>query len=81
MARLVRLAVLTDFGRRDLVDRRFMEKTEIAYPRGEIEKVLGDTVVAQAERNPEKAPKHCWPGDLYRAKLVDPEHKGINKAF
>ncbi|KAE8410918.1 hypothetical protein BDV36DRAFT_276284 [Aspergillus pseudocaelatus] len=79
--RLVRLGVLTDFGSYAEVDREFREATERDLPRLGIEKVLGDTVVAQALDCPKKAPAASWPGDLLRAKLESPAWDGVNKAF
>lgn len=84
LARLVRLAVLTDFGKKDASGTISKEDTQAAeqeFPRGSIEKVLSDAVVAQAMKQSGKAPRHCWPGDLYRAKMEEPGWEGVNKAF
>lgn len=64
-----------------MVSRDWIQEVEGKFPRGEIEKVLGDAVVEQAMECPEKAPPACWPGALYRSKLEYPEWGGINKAF
>jgi len=88
-ARLVREAVLIDFKKdkalRDIYGdegaRRLVSKIEDLYPRLEVEKILGDCVVDQAKRRPEKAPAPSWPGLLYRAALDNPTWEGVNKAF
>ncbi len=84
LSRLVRLAVITDFGRKSdawdvLVPLR--EEIERELGRAEIEKVLGDAVVEQARRRPEKAPMVSWPGVMYRAHLAEPQWSGVNKMF
>ncbi|KAE8381343.1 hypothetical protein BDV26DRAFT_255775 [Aspergillus bertholletiae] len=79
--RLVRLGVLTDFGSYAGVDKEVREATERDLPRLVIEKILGDTVVAQALNCPKKAPAASWPGDLLRAKMESPSWDGVNKAF
>jgi HD superfamily phosphohydrolase YqeK len=84
LARLVRLAVITDFGRKSEawgVLAPLKAKLEEEYGRAEIEKVLGDKVVEQAKKNPEKAPMASWPGVMYKAHLAEPEWEGVNKAF
>jgi len=84
LSRLVRVAVVTDFGRRGdnyEVLQSLTEKLEARYERVGIEKVLGDAVVEQAKRKPEKAPKVSWPRAMYEAWLVEPEWDGVNKAF
>ena len=58
-----------------------IERVEAEFPRGEIERILGDAVVEQAIRKPEKAPAGCWPGGLLRAHLEEPRWNGVNKAF
>lgn len=81
-ARLVRQAVLIDFGTnldQESLDTR--RSAELSLPRLDIEKCLGDTVVDQALRQPEKAPPASWPGILVRAKRDWPEWDGVNKAF
>lgn len=84
LSKLVRIAVVTDLGRRTaewetLAPLR--DQLEQEYARSEIEKVLGDAVVEQAKRQPEKAPMVSWPGVMYRAWLAEPEWDGVNKAF
>jgi HD superfamily phosphohydrolase YqeK len=84
LSKLVRLAVITDFGRKSeawdvLVPLR--AKLEDDFERAGIEKVLGDMVVEQAKKRPEKAPMVSWPAVMYRAHLAEPEWEGVNKAF
>jgi hypothetical protein len=92
LARLLRLAVKVDFGGAEemevfyaLTQRETGDKiiagAQESFPRGEIEKVLGDVVVAQALRTEGKAPMVSWPGVLLRSKLENPEWEGVNKAF
>lgn len=84
LSRLVREAVLTDFGRKAQGYENFEElkqRLEGRFGRGNIEKVLGDAVVGQAKNKPEKAPMASWPGVLYRAHLAEPEWEGVNKGF
>jgi hypothetical protein len=81
---IVREAILFDFGRdqghaEELAKCR--ETFESQFARKGIEKVLGDAVVEQAVKKPEKAPSASWPGVLYRAHLAEPEYDGVNKAF
>lgn len=81
-ARLVRQAVLLDFGSRlDQEQLAFRDSIEDEFPRLDVEKVLGDVVVEQALRQPSKAPPASWPGILLRAKKENPEWMGVNKAF
>lgn len=84
LSRLVRLAVITDFGRKssgwDLLGP-LREELEKELGRENIEKVLGDAVVDQAKKRPEKAPMVSWPGAMYRAHLAEPEWTGVNKMF
>jgi hypothetical protein len=84
LAKLVRLAVITDFGRKseawDIL-APLREKLEKDFERAGIEKVLGDAVVAQAKKRPEKVPMVSWPAVMYRAYLAEPEWEGVNKAF
>lgn len=83
LSRLVRIAVITDFGRKSAeweVLQPMREKLEAQHGRAEIEKVLGDAVVEQAKRNPEKAPKVSWPHAMYTAWLAEPEWNGVNKS-
>jgi HD superfamily phosphohydrolase YqeK len=84
LARLVRMAVITDFGRKSEgseVLRSLKEQLEARYERAGVERVLGDAVVEQAKRRPEKAPKVSWPHAMYTAWLAEPEWDGVNKAF
>ncbi|KAJ4337034.1 hypothetical protein N0V95_008450 [Ascochyta clinopodiicola] len=84
LSKLVRLAVITDFGRKStawgvLVPLR--KRLEREFERDEIEKALGDAVVQQAKRLPDKAPMVSWPGVMYRAHLAEPEWSGVNRMF
>jgi hypothetical protein len=84
LPRLVRMGVLIDFKRPavlSLVSDEWRQQTDIDFPRANIEKVLGDAVVEQALKRPDKAPAACWPGIMYKAKLAEPEWDGVNKAF
>ena len=84
LARLVRLGVTIDFKRpasMELTDDAEVEAFEQKFPRGEIEKVLGDAVAEQGLRRPEKAPAASWPGVLVRSARENPEWRGVNKAF
>lgn len=83
MVRIVRIAVLTDFGGASLPEE-VKKDVEGRFPRLGIEKVLGNAVVAQAlnSRLPErKAPTGSWPHDLLRAHREVPEWEGVNKGF
>lgn len=84
LSRIVRLAVLTDFGRENVYWETLLplrEHLEGKLARAEIEKVLGDAVVEQAKQRPDKAPAASWPGVLYKAWLAEPGWDGVNKAF
>jgi HD superfamily phosphohydrolase YqeK len=84
LSKLVRLAVITDFGRKSEAWDVLMPlraKLEDDFERAGIEKVLGDMVVEQAKKRPEKAPMVSWPAVMYRAHLAEPEWEGVNKAF
>ncbi|WP_225627696.1 HD domain-containing protein [Streptomyces werraensis] len=85
LPRLVRLAVLADFGRTDLIGtegRAELTEALERLPRLDVETALGDAVVAQALRNPEKAPPSSWPGVLLAAHLADPDRTAVaNPAF
>jgi HD superfamily phosphohydrolase YqeK len=84
LSKLVRLAVVTDFGRKSSawdVLLPLREELEKNFKRAEIEKVLGDAVVEQAKKRPEKAPMVSWPGVMYRAHLAEPEWSGVNRMF
>ncbi|KAF1348529.1 metal dependent phosphohydrolase [Delphinella strobiligena] len=84
LARLVRLGVLIDF-KSSVSDqygaRNYSEEIESYLPRLDVEKVLGDAVVKQAIKIPEKAPAVSWPNSLLNAHLEDPDYKGVNRAF
>jgi HD superfamily phosphohydrolase YqeK len=84
LSKLVRLAVVTDFGRKtevwDVLEP-MRKKLEEDFERGGIEKVLGDAVVEQAKAKPGKAPMVSWPGVMYKAHLAEPEWEGVNKGF
>ena len=89
LARLVREGVLIDFGKDmalrsvfgDDDSRALVANFEKLYPRLDVEKELGDCVVNQCKRRPEKAPAPSWPGILYRAAIENPSWEGVNKAF
>lgn len=84
LTRLLRMAVKGDFGEqawRKLLGEQVVRDVEEQFPRGEIEKVLGDFVAEQGVRSPEKAPSGSWPGNLVRAKLEEPGWEGVNKGF
>jgi hypothetical protein len=84
LGKLQRLGPLIDFKRPDvltLVDEAFVARNEALYPRGQIEKVLSDTVVEQALKQRSRAPPATWPGGLLRFKDENPEWEGVNKEF
>ncbi|KUL70057.1 metal-dependent phosphohydrolase [Streptomyces sp. NRRL WC-3605] len=84
LPQLVRQAVLVDFGGSNLIDATDQEPllSDLArFPRLDIETVLGDAVVAQAVRCPQKAPPSSWPGGLLAAHLAHPMHGVVNPAF
>jgi hypothetical protein len=85
LVRIVRLAVRIDFGLWSLPKEHTFEGREAVdggeLPRMSIEKVLGDTVARQGVALREKAPGGSWPGDLVKAKLLEPEWNGVNKGF
>lgn len=64
-----------------------VEGFESLFPRGKIEKVLGDAVVEQAlgkedgEERKVKAPAASWAGVLVRGSVENPGWGGVNKAF
>ncbi|KAK6435312.1 hypothetical protein LTR95_008506, partial [Oleoguttula sp. CCFEE 5521] len=79
LTRCLRMGVKADFGDeawRALLGEGVVERTEREFPRGKIEKVLGDAVAEQGVRVPVKAPRGSWPGDLLKAKLEEPEWEG-----
>lgn len=94
LARLLRLAVKIDFhgpaevemfstllANSPLKADAVIAKTHEEFPRGEIEKILGDAVVDHALKTQGKAPMVSWPGILLKSKRENPEWKGRNKAF
>lgn len=87
LTRIVRQAVLIDFGRGEEIRAEIegfedsKAKWESRLPRLGIEKVLGNAVVEQAARKPGKAPPASWPNNLYKAYLAEPEWDGVNKGF
>lgn len=86
IVRLLRLAVLADFGYvsdalRPLLSREYVDEIEGLLPRLGAEKELGDAVVNQARSLRTKAPGGSWPGDLLRAAEAEPGWQGVNKAF
>ena len=92
LARLIRVAVLVDFDRpglrTELQAVELSRSLEATYPREEIEKVLGDAVVAQIRSKPEgkerlwKAPANSWPGNLWRGEMEGAyDEDGVNLYF
>ena len=80
ITRLTRLGVRGDFGL-DTVAAAERSAIEEAYPRLDVEKHLGDAVLEQALRRPEKAPRNSWPASLVRAHHDDPHNTGVSEAF
>ncbi|KAK5166316.1 uncharacterized protein LTR77_008577 [Saxophila tyrrhenica] len=79
LARAIRLAVLVDFKRSDMVEllgSEMIDQVEQVLPRGAPEKVLGDAVVEQATRQPT-----TWPGQLARSTREHSDWQGVNKEF
>jgi hypothetical protein len=68
IARYLRLGVLADFGRTDLVPggSATLRELEGTYPRLAVDDVLPAILVAQARRNRAKAPSSSWVGTLLR---------------
>jgi len=92
LTRHVRLAVLSDFGRGDLVTEKMKQEVEREWPRGEIERVLGSAVVEQVMGKEDdgkrllKAPNVSWPWALVKSHQEDAEkgvvpEGGVNRAF
>ncbi|MFI8004714.1 HD domain-containing protein [Streptomyces sp. NPDC086010] len=84
LPRLVRVGVRADFGATELIGTDVGDPLASAlalFPRLNIESVLGEAVVAQALRRPEKAPSSSWPGGMLAAHLANPGHLGVNPAF
>jgi hypothetical protein len=67
---LTRLGVRADFGADTGAGDAERTGFEQRHPRLDIERVLADAVVAQAVRDPGKAPASSWPGGLLRAHLA-----------
>lgn len=80
ITKLTRLGVRGDFGLEIASDSE-RHAIERAYPRLEVEKQLGDAVLRQAIRRPEKAPRNSWPASLVRAYVDDPLNTGVSAAF
>lgn len=93
LARLLRLGPKIDFaGPRELQTladllggarqcESKVKEVEETFPRGAIERVLGDAVVNQALQCPDKAPMVSWPGVMLKIKQENPDWDGVNKAF
>lgn len=83
VARYLRLGVRADFGDDSLLPRAEKHRSEVqaVYPRLMIEQCLGQKVVEQALRNPEKAPPSSWPGGLLQAHLDTTHTPGTDPAF
>ncbi|KAH0343243.1 metal dependent phosphohydrolase, partial [Aureobasidium melanogenum] len=84
LARVVRIAVLMDFGsplRDEFAAREYCDEIEEILPRLGVEKCLGDAVVRQAVEKPGKAPAVSWPNALLKAHLEDPDFDGVNPEF
>ena len=58
-----------------------VEDFEARFPRGNVEKVLGDVVAEQGLRRPEKAPAASWAGVLARSARENEGWEGVNRAF
>ena len=95
LSRLIRIAVKMDFSRALAEEQgatAYAQSIEDHLPRLDVEKALGDAVVKQARKIPdkidsltwpssEKHPSASWPGILLRAHLENPGHDGANPAF
>ncbi|MEU6603033.1 HD domain-containing protein [Streptomyces flaveolus] len=83
LPRLVRLGVMADFGATEAATRAEEPLSSLLerFARMDIEAVLGDAVVEQALRRPEKAPPASWPGALLAAHMANPGRTGVNPAF
>jgi hypothetical protein len=93
--RLIRTAVKIDFSPRQQTQynaKELVAGIEQDLPRLDIERVLADTVVQQAQKIPdsvdsttwldsEKHPSSSWPGILLRAHIENPGYEGVNPAF
>jgi hypothetical protein len=67
LPRLLRLGVMTDFGAAETATQAEEPLSSLLerFARMDIETVLGDAVVEQALRRPEKAPPASWPGGCW----------------
>jgi HD superfamily phosphodiesterase len=94
LSRLVRYAVMMDFSPATCQAMGAVQESadiERYLPRLNIERVLSDAIVHQAEHleqaerpawpNTVKHPKASWPGMLLRAHLDNPNYDGVNPAF
>jgi hypothetical protein len=95
LARLIRIAVKMDFSRSfcaGMGGTEYAASIEEQLPRLDVERALGDAVVRQAAKIPDKVdsltwpssqkhPSASWPGILLRAHLENPDYDGINPAF
>lgn len=98
LARIIRGAALLDFHRLSdvqvvnqppedtsklFVIEEEVKQIEALFPRDSIEKVLANSLLAQAQRKGRqgKAPGGSWPGDLLKAAEQEPDWQGVNKAF
>jgi HD superfamily phosphohydrolase YqeK len=86
LSNIVRKAVEIDFGKTEVEEIENLlalkAQFEELYARIGIEKILGDTVVEQCVRNPNKAcPQASWSGVMYKSHLENPNWRGVNKAF
>ena len=81
----LRQAIRAEFGGRDAPLARLGEHERNAicdeFPRLDIERDLGDSVVRQALKTRSKAPSASWPGIMLRAKEQNPDWDGVNKSF
>ncbi|KAG8408409.1 hypothetical protein J3459_017820 [Metarhizium acridum] len=96
-SRLVRFGVMMDFSlavREEVVANELFVELEKTLPRLDIERVLADAVVNQANEaetsqrtdnkswfSTHKFPIASWPGILLRARLQNSDHVGRNPAF
>lgn len=96
-SRLVRFGVMMDFSlpaRQSMGANDLFAEIEGMLPRLDIERVLADAVVNQADEDllrqrpdnknwfsTHKFPVASWPGILLRARLQNPDHAGRNPAF
>lgn len=84
LARIVRLAVLYDFWRKEvdgLMPEGMRENVESVFPREDVEKVLGDGVTMQSVEDERRAPKNSWAGCLLAEFRRNPTYEGVNPGF